>query len=397
MAAIARNAIKAPFVWFGGKSRQAETVWRYFGADVSNYVEPFAGTIAVLLGRPGGAGKLETINDRDCYVANVWRSIQHDPYGVAAYCDYPISEVDLHARHQWLVQHLRDGADFRERMLSDPDHYDAKKAGWWLWGISQWIGGGWCREPGQGDVAKGRRPNLHNSAGVHQKIPDLYARGNGRGICCAAPERDSADAYEPPTKHQIPALHGKRGTEAPPHRSRRKREVRPRTESINRMTNAEREEMLRETDYPEDVWRPRTRGECVYAPRPCPFISCVYNLYLDVSPKTGSIKLNFPDLEPWEMPPRASCTLDVADRGGTTLEGLGAIMNLTRERIRQIEVMALVKIEALHDDVLADYADPGPVGKHRLPVVEDNSEDESVDETCDDELDADWDVAEGWG
>lgn len=181
-------------------------------------------------------------------------------------------------------------------------------------------------------------------------------------------------------------------------RSRRKREVRAVTVSMKRATVAERARWRRENPVPDDHPRiPATRGECQWGFRPCPFVSCKFHLYLDVSPRTGAIKLNFPDLEPWEMPPRASCTLDVADRGGTTLEGLGAIMNLTRERIRQIEVMALVKIEALHDDVFADYADPGPVGKHRLPVVEDNSEDESVDETCDDELDADWDVAEGWG
>jgi len=65
-----------------------------------------------------------------------------------------------------------------------------------------------------------------------------------------------------------------------------------------------------------------------------------------------------------------SCALDVADRGGTTLEDVGAIMNLTRERIRQVEVKALAKLEALRDMLaLRDYIDEGPVGKRRLPKL----------------------------
>jgi hypothetical protein len=79
-------------------------------------------------------------------------------------------------------------------------------------------------------------------------------------------------------------------------------------------------------------------------------------LYIDVSPRTGAIKLNFPDLEVWDL--GESCALDVADRGGTTLEDVGAIMNLTRERIRQVEVKALAKLEALRDMMaLRDYVD----------------------------------------
>ncbi len=100
--------------------------------------------------------------------------------------------------------------------------------------------------------------------------------------------------------------------------------------------------------------------------RPCPFVSCQHHLYLDVSARTGAIKLNFPDLEVWEM--TETCALDVADRGGTTLEEVGAIMNLTRERIRQVEVKGLAKLQALRDmSALRDFVDEGPVGKRRLP------------------------------
>src|SRR4029453_4176140 len=105
---------------------------------------------------------------------------------------------------------------------------------------------------------------------------------------------------------------------------------------------------------------------CAGAMRPCPYVSCKHHLYVDVSPRTGAIKLNFPDLEVWEM--AESCALDIADRGGTTLEDVGAIMNLTRERIRQGEVKAPAKLEALRDMMaLRDYVDEGPIGKRRLP------------------------------
>ncbi|MEM9694227.1 MAG: sigma factor-like helix-turn-helix DNA-binding protein [Myxococcota bacterium] len=151
-------------------------------------------------------------------------------------------------------------------------------------------------------------------------------------------------------------------------RSRRKRAVRARTISVKRMTKRELE--LGRLLYPEtEYWKPRTRAECAQGARPCPYVSCKHHLYLDVSARTGAIKLNFPDLEVWEM--KETCALDVADRGGTTLEDVGAIMNLTRERIRQVEVRALAKLEALQDMMaLRDYVDEGPVGKRRLPVIE---------------------------
>ena len=148
-------------------------------------------------------------------------------------------------------------------------------------------------------------------------------------------------------------------------RSRRKRDVRARTISVKRMTKRELE--IGRLLYPEsDYEKPRLRSECADGPRPCPFVSCKYHLYIDVSARTGAIKLNFPDLEVWDL--GESCALDVADRGGTTLEDVGAIMNLTRERIRQVEVKALAKLEALRDMMaLRDYVDEGPVGKRRLP------------------------------
>lgn len=137
------NELRAPFPYFGGKRRIADVVWRAFGPNVPNYIEPFAGSLAVLLGRPGGAGKIETVNDRDRYVANFWRAILADPWAVAEWADRPVNEADLHATHKWLVNQ----AEFRERMHEDPDFFDAKIAGLWVTGLCAWIGGGWCVEP----------------------------------------------------------------------------------------------------------------------------------------------------------------------------------------------------------------------------------------------------------
>jgi DNA adenine methylase len=174
------TSLKAPFPWFGGKSRVAPLVWERFG-NVPNYVEPFFGSGAVLLGRPHEPG-IETVNDKDCYVANFWRAITHDPESVAHYADWPVNEADLHARHLWLVKQ----ADFRERMMTDPDYYDSKIAGWWVWGISQWIGGGWCQvRQGQhysddGVEVSRRRPHISDSGmGVHRQRPHVGNSGMG--------------------------------------------------------------------------------------------------------------------------------------------------------------------------------------------------------------------------
>lgn len=100
---------------------------------------------------------------------------------------------------------------------------------------------------------------------------------------------------------------------------------------------------LRVLGADEPYERPKTRGDCARVPRPCPYVACSYNFYLDVSDKTGSIILNFPHLEPGQMPADQSCALDLAERGPMTLEEIAVVTNLTRERIRQIELKALIR------------------------------------------------------
>ena len=179
---IIEQKLKAPFPYFGGKSRIAHEVWARFG-DVPNYVEPFAGSLAVLLARPTPP-RIETVNDIDCFLTNFWRALCNDPDGVAKWADYPVSEIDLHARHRWLVEQK----DFIEAMRSEPDYYDVKIAGWWVWGISAWIGSGWC-----GNSQSKQLPSIGSGgSGVHRiGIDNLYnyfaalsARLRRVRVCC---------------------------------------------------------------------------------------------------------------------------------------------------------------------------------------------------------------------
>jgi hypothetical protein len=122
----------------------------------------------------------------------------------------------------------------------------------------------------------------------------------------------------------------------------RPRRTRPRARTIapRRLTSVELRQVASTATAQAD--RPRTRAECAHEQRPCPWVSCKHHLYLDVNPRTGTIKLNFPDLEPWEL--EHTCALDVADAGGHTLEEVGDITNLTRERIRQLELRGLLEL-----------------------------------------------------
>ena len=169
--------IKAPFPYFGGKSTVAADIWARIG-DVPNFVEPFFGTGAVLLGRPH-KGKTETVNDACRYVSNFWRSVQHDPEAVAHHLDWPVNEVDLTARHLWL---LNQGAAIIAKCDGDPDFYDAKVAGYWCWGACSWIGSGWCSGNGpwswEGEWSK--RPHLGNAGmGINRQRPHLGNAGMG--------------------------------------------------------------------------------------------------------------------------------------------------------------------------------------------------------------------------
>lgn len=169
----------APFPYFGGKSRAGSLVWNAFG-NVSNYVEPFAGSAAMLLASPEGK-RIETINDADGFIANFWRAVAQDPEAVAHHADWLCSEVDLESRHAWLVNR----SDRLRWQLEDPDFYDAKIAGWWCWGACNWIGSGWCEGTGPHHTNGARLfdnrqlPHLSAGQGINRQLPHLGDAGRG--------------------------------------------------------------------------------------------------------------------------------------------------------------------------------------------------------------------------
>jgi DNA adenine methylase len=169
--------LSSPYSYFGGKGKVAPIIWERFltgdaknggrgKCSIDNFIDPFGGSMAVLLARPASSitsKALETVNDYDCYISNFWRAIQSDPDGVADHADYPVMEADLVARSNWLSTNRES---FRQKVMSDPEFYDTKVAGWWVYGISHWIGGGFAtgmagkklpKLSGKGSALAGRR------------------------------------------------------------------------------------------------------------------------------------------------------------------------------------------------------------------------------------------------
>jgi hypothetical protein len=172
----------APFPWFGGKRRAAEAVWAALG-DPGGYVEPFAGSAAVLLARPHASGRrVETINDADGWLVNAWRAIQLDPAAVAAHAHGPVTEIDYHARLAWLQE--RRTPDLVAWLEGGPENRDAKAAGWWLYVLACGIGDPFG--PGPWRVIDGhlrdtrKLPHLGNAGrGVNRELPHLGNAGQG--------------------------------------------------------------------------------------------------------------------------------------------------------------------------------------------------------------------------
>jgi len=170
----------APFPYFGGKRRAAPRIWQALG-DPAGYVEPFAGSAAVLLARPVFAGRrVETLNDADGWLVNAWRAIQLSPAEVAKHAWGPVSEIDYHARLAWLQQ--RRTPDLVAWMEGNPEAHDAKAAGWWLYVLACGIGDPFG--PGPWRVVDGhlrKLPHLGDAGkGVNRKLPHLG--GAGRGV-----------------------------------------------------------------------------------------------------------------------------------------------------------------------------------------------------------------------
>lgn len=144
----------APFPYFGGKRKIASVVWERFG-EVTQYIEPFFGSGAVLLGAPKPAN-LEIVGDLDCMVANFWRAVTSDYRRVARWMDYPVSHIDLCARKRWLKA---KSGELEERLANPEWPGDHKAAGWWAWALAASI-----------------RPNLYSS---ETELPNVTQPGKG--------------------------------------------------------------------------------------------------------------------------------------------------------------------------------------------------------------------------
>ncbi|MDD5459707.1 MAG: DNA adenine methylase [Phycisphaerae bacterium] len=179
--------LKAPFPYFGGKSKVADVVWSYLG-DVKQYIEPFFGSGAVLLKRP--PTKLdkvyEIVNDKDGFIANVWRSLVFSPDEVAKWCDWPVNHADLNARRKSLIANERRLID---SLQNDPDWHDPKMAGYWIWAASCWIGSGLTRPNATPHLTGDRGvqtkiPHLTGDRGVYQWMRALHARLRNVKVVC---------------------------------------------------------------------------------------------------------------------------------------------------------------------------------------------------------------------
>ena len=187
--------LKAPFPYFGGKHRAAPILWEAFG-DPGGYVEPFAGSAAVLLARPSVSGRrVETLNDADGWLVNTWRAIRLSPDAVADAASGPVTEIDYHARLAWLQE--RRTPDLVAWLEGDPEHHDAKAAGWWLYVCACSIGEPWQSGPWQvvdghlrkvGNAGRGVTRGLRHlgdaGQGVRRELPHFGTAGRGvmRGL-----------------------------------------------------------------------------------------------------------------------------------------------------------------------------------------------------------------------
>jgi DNA adenine methylase len=186
-------------------------------------VEPFFGSGAALLCRPQPFSGSETVNDYDGLVANFWRALQAVPDEVAHWADWPVNENDLHARHVWLVERKDP---LQAKLEGDPEYYDAKIAGWWVWGMAAWIGSGFCSGKGPwgvveedgcrqlvhlGDAGRGVKRQLVELEDYFQQLADRLRHVR---VCCGDWSRVMGDSVtrrhgkaaillDPPYSHAV--------------------------------------------------------------------------------------------------------------------------------------------------------------------------------------------------
>lgn len=198
---------KAPFPWFGGKRAAAPAVWAALG-DVDHYVEPFAGSLAVLLERPHTPNRAyhsETVNDLDGLLVNFWRAVTFHPDATAEAAAWPVSEFDKHARSCALLAWRESEAG--ARLAGDPTFCDPVMAGWWVWAVSCQIGAWGAGGPWWPDETGRLRRRGTQPTGVRAARPHLGNNGQGAnhaglrepGLGWADSEAEDGFRYHPLT------------------------------------------------------------------------------------------------------------------------------------------------------------------------------------------------------
>jgi DNA adenine methylase len=202
--------LKLPYPYCGGKTNVADLIWKRLG-DVDHYIEPFFGGGGVFLRRPHPP-RHELINDSDGFICNFWRAVKAEPEIVAELVDDPVNEIDMEARHRFLCC-MPDKEDFLSRMRYEPEYYDVKRAAWWVWGLSAWLGKGWCEGqyyPNDRSKSVGcgiregasKRPHLNYAEGVNRGSIDdmlgyikrLSIRMRYVNVCCGDWSRVCTDS-----------------------------------------------------------------------------------------------------------------------------------------------------------------------------------------------------------
>lgn len=111
---------------------------------------------------------------------NAWRAMQWRADATAEAASWPVSECDLHARHQHLLRWRAD-SDNVARLCGSVDWCDPVAAGYWIWGQSCWIGSGWCSGRGPWVVDEGGRLVRvgRGAGGAWRQLPHIGDNGKG--------------------------------------------------------------------------------------------------------------------------------------------------------------------------------------------------------------------------
>ena len=180
--------LKAPFPYFGGKSKIGPLIWQRFG-KLRHYIEPFAGSLAVYLScPPDQRPQVVTVNDMDGLITNFWRAVKGYPEDVARHAVRPRSEIDMIACHAE-IQRRREGLTLS--LMRDPLYCDPELAGWWAWGMSTAVGNRWLEvmedpEPFRAALPKLETGGVHSDypGGLQQWLQDLAAHLSEARVLC---------------------------------------------------------------------------------------------------------------------------------------------------------------------------------------------------------------------